>query len=1284
MTGKYTEMKILIQYILFTVCLTIFSGNIIAQPSVISSVTYGGSGQDEGTAILIDNPERIILGARSFSEDQDVPGNNGGSDYWISTVNGNNEVQWSHNFGGFHNDDLAALEQNSVGQILAFGTTRSSVPGLEGIYGAWLMNIHPEGQMLWSTVFGGHLGETGVDLYVHDDDEISILVKASSPTLYGEENKGVFDFWLAKLTSSGTRDWSKFYGGEDSDIPTKMVKVPNGFLIVGYSNSESGDVSENKGGFDYWLLRVDNQGEILWEKSYGGSDDERAHDVVALPNGDFVVVGESRSFNGDRTQAFGKKDVWMIRVNPSGELIWEKSFGGIDNETGVSLLFESPDKLIVGGYTESMDGHLTGNKGLYDYWLLTTDLNGNLLSQMNYGGTNVETLYDMAQDENGMIYMVGSSKSNNRNIVTGNNGAEDLWMLKLLDDPEDCDVNFQCFNTDVGFSGSILNPISNEFGICDEACNVGSDFGPPINNPGCPGVGTKSAWYKVRTDSEAELINVTINTPEFNSPQVAVLQSMNCSSFLTIRCATGSNGVLILENVPVEPDTAYYLVVGDAEGLTGKYQLCVSAVDVEFCNIQDKIYAVNTSLGSPLQGPYQPSEEVTFCYELNEWIKRGCNGVQGIVPTFGPAWDESNFNFFGEPLQIDTALSTVSSGNWDWYTLGDVRYNFTNPEGGYDGGQGLPAGWYFINSEAPLPNDDPDSSYGDIKDCDEDDSMWKVCFTLKTKSFCETNLDATISMKTFSDGEIGINVDQSCKFDVETTLETFMSCCLNPLVDQISNYSICSGDSVFVLFESNLSSPVVYSWEVFPDPNVIGASEGIGVGIFQELFNLGSTDQKVIYQVTAVNQFCTSDIMQFVVNVRPNPSASLSLSGPSTICEGQMTWLRVDIQGTSPFLIQLAENGEEQDVFLTEDNTTFIPVSPTENAVYGIVFFEDQSCEGSAQGSASITVNESPEAFFDETICQGDTLTYGDAKLFFPGVFNIVLEGEASNGCDSLIVVDLEVLKVSSTTIDTILCSGQTFTIGEDEYGSSGFYQGILPSANGCDSTVSLFLEVVNAFFDSVAQTVCFATQVEFGGEILTTSGIYYDSTALTPTCDSVHILNLTVLDQIQLSETVIVPDSGLSTGSILINFQGGLPPYTYQWAHGSSTEDQVDLTGGNYFLTITDDNGCASEFQFFVPLVSATQELEKYFQAELRPNPVLSGKPAYLMIRRESGDIRRLNLELIDLHGKVIYPAEKINMSGVQQEVRLGTGDLPGGLYFIRLIDPESNAHLIRRLVVE
>src|SRR5690606_34432475 len=104
-------------------------------------------------------------------------------------------------------------------------------------------------------------------------------------------------------------------------------------ILAGYSQSIDGDVSINKGYEDFWIVKVDIDGNILWEKSYGGSGLEMAVSIVETIEGGSIVAGISESNDGDVTQNYGRYDYWVIKLNNIGELEWEKSIGGIDWDT---------------------------------------------------------------------------------------------------------------------------------------------------------------------------------------------------------------------------------------------------------------------------------------------------------------------------------------------------------------------------------------------------------------------------------------------------------------------------------------------------------------------------------------------------------------------------------------------------------------------------------------------------------------------------------------------------------------------------------------------------------------------------------------------------------------------------------------------------------------------------------------------------------------------------------------------------------------------------------------
>ena len=147
----------------------------------------------------------------------------------------------------------------------------------------------------------------------------------------------------------------------------------------------------------------------------------------------------------------------------------------------------------------------------------------------------------------------------------------------------------------------------------------------------------------------------------------------------------------------------------------------------------------------------------------------------------------------------------------------------------------MPAGWYFTNTGNTPPATEPDETTGDIEVCTPTPDKWKVCFYLKVVDECESNLDCTITMRTFSDGEIGRNPSLACAYDQEEVFITNMVCCVNPGIQNIQDFSVCSNDTIAFQPQTNLFPPVTYTWTADPDPFIMGATSGNDLNSFYQV-----------------------------------------------------------------------------------------------------------------------------------------------------------------------------------------------------------------------------------------------------------------------------------------------------------------------------------------------------------------------------------------------------------------------------------------------------------------
>ena len=176
--------------------------------------------------------------------------------------------------------------------------------------------------------------------------DVSASEGAGNYNVGSKKHHGVGEFWCNKIDSNGNLQWRKYYGGSNNDRSYDAIETEGGdFLIIGTSESLDVDISNPKGSYDIWAILINSSGEMIWEKSFGGSGIDQAKAVINDFNGSFRIIGSSFSQDKDISNPKGSSDIWLITIDRYGNLLSEISFGGTDFDSGMALV-ESFDKSI--------------------------------------------------------------------------------------------------------------------------------------------------------------------------------------------------------------------------------------------------------------------------------------------------------------------------------------------------------------------------------------------------------------------------------------------------------------------------------------------------------------------------------------------------------------------------------------------------------------------------------------------------------------------------------------------------------------------------------------------------------------------------------------------------------------------------------------------------------------------------------------------------------------------------------------------------------------------------
>lgn len=343
-------------------------------------VSVGGSEIDFPRSIEQTSDDGYIICGFSKSNDYDVSGHHGGSfysDFWVVKLNSTGTLIWQKSLGGTDHDSGYSVKETSDGGYIVAGEARSN-----------------DGDV------SGHHGFLG-------------------------------DYWIAKLDASGNITWQKCYGGTDGDVATDILETSDGgFIIAGYAFSNDFDVVGNHGNSDFWIIKISNVGNVQWKKCYGGIYSEEAQRIKPTPDGGYIIIGTTHSNNGDVSGKHDSFDYWVVKIDINGTLQWQKCLGGDSEDYGYGIDVTSDGGYIVTGYTLSNNGDVSGNHGDWDFWVVKLNESGSLLWQKCLGGTSYDRSFSIQQAPDGGYIIAGYSISENGDI-TFNHGGYDFWVVKL-------------------------------------------------------------------------------------------------------------------------------------------------------------------------------------------------------------------------------------------------------------------------------------------------------------------------------------------------------------------------------------------------------------------------------------------------------------------------------------------------------------------------------------------------------------------------------------------------------------------------------------------------------------------------------------------------------------------------------------------------------------------------------------------------------------------------------------------------------------------------------------
>jgi hypothetical protein len=386
------------------------------------------------------------------------------ADYWIVKLDSNTNLQWQRSLGGDKEDHANCIRQTKDGGYVVAGFSASQngdVTLNRGLYDYWVVKLDDNGKIVWQKTFGGSDDDVANDIEITSDSGyivagFSYSIDGNITNHHGNNTRA--DYWIIKLDKNGNIQWQKSYGGTDEDRAKSVRQTADhGYIVAGESHSTDGDVTGNHGFNQNWVIKIDSIGNIQWEKTLGGNNLGGAFSLEITSDRGFIIAGYSASTDSV-IYSHHLSDFQIIKLDSVGAASWEQSFGGSGQDAAYSIKQTFDGGYIAVGYTGSNDGDVTGNHGGDDYWIVKLDKTGNLQWQKTLGGTGEDFGLSIIQTSDSSFVVAGSSDSDDGDI-TGNHGHEDYWIVKLGNKPVN-DVNTSKNNSAVTIN--FPNPFSDK------------------------------------------------------------------------------------------------------------------------------------------------------------------------------------------------------------------------------------------------------------------------------------------------------------------------------------------------------------------------------------------------------------------------------------------------------------------------------------------------------------------------------------------------------------------------------------------------------------------------------------------------------------------------------------------------------------------------------------------------------------------------------------------------------------------------------------------------------
>lgn len=449
-------MKIKIPTFILIFPLIVFNINSYSQ-KIDWEKSYGGKHSEFLFDALPTPDYGFILAGSSISNKNGnkTDNNKGDLDYWVWKMDEKGEPDWQKSFGGHGVDLLQSIKLTKDAGFILAGTSTSNKgfdksDDAKGDADFWIIKLDAKGGEQWQKTIGGSGQEKLQSIMRCDDDGYIIGGSSTSDKTEGDEkntsdksgktedSRGNLDYWIVKLDATGNVEWQKTIGGLYLDELKSIIRTKDGgYIVGGYSNSPiSGDKTEDNIGIgDFWIIKLDDKGNIQWQRTIGGDGDDNLSTLIQTKDGGYIAGGNSNSgASGAKTKSNANgTDFWIVKFDTEGVITWQETYNYGKVDVLTSILENKDGTFLLGGYAQEEAGitklgigRKSDKEGINDYIALKINNQGEEIWSKTVGSKGDEVLKKLFETRDGGYLLAGTSNGEKSRDKAANIGGSDF------------------------------------------------------------------------------------------------------------------------------------------------------------------------------------------------------------------------------------------------------------------------------------------------------------------------------------------------------------------------------------------------------------------------------------------------------------------------------------------------------------------------------------------------------------------------------------------------------------------------------------------------------------------------------------------------------------------------------------------------------------------------------------------------------------------------------------------------------------------------------------------